>query len=121
MFIPRYIQAQIHTTPEYLSFRFNDTTRDIVAFYAVVTILIVWLGGTLYAGGLIVSQMLNWPLWASVSSLMVIAMSFTITGGLTAVVYTDTFQMILLIVSSLFLLILGVNAVGGVQILWESV
>src|SRR5690606_4178556 len=37
-----------------------------------------------------------------------------------AVVYTDTFQMILLIISSIFLLVLGVNAVGGVQTLWES-
>ena len=120
VFIPRYLQARIYTTPEYLSFRFNETTRDIVAIYALVSILILWLGGTLYAGGIIISQMLGWPLWISVSSLMVIAMSFTITGGLTAVVYTDTFQMILLIISSVVLLVLGVNAVGGVQTLWES-
>ncbi|MCK0156108.1 sodium/solute symporter [Cellulophaga sp. F20128] len=120
VFIPRYLQAQIHTTPEYLSFRFNETTRDIVAVYALVSILILWLGGTLYAGGIIISQMLGWPLWVSVTVLMVIAMSFTIAGGLTAVVYTDTFQMILLIISSLFLLILGIDAVGGVQVLWES-
>lgn len=120
VFIPRYLQAQIHTTPEYLNFRFNEATRDIVAVYALVSILILWLGGTLYAGGIIISQMLGCPLWVSVTSLMTIAMSFTITGGLTAVVYTDTFQMILLIVSSLFLLVLGVNAVGGVQTLWDS-
>lgn len=120
VFIPRYLQARINTTPEYLSFRFNETTREIVAIYALVSILILWLGGTLYAGGIIVSQMLGWPLWLSVTSLMTIAMSFTITGGLTAVVYTDTFQMILLIISSIFLLVLGVNAVGGVQTLWES-
>ncbi len=120
VFIPRYLQARIHTTPEYLSFRFNQTTRDIVAVYAVVSILILWLGGTLYAGGIITSQMLGWPLWLSVTLLMAVAMSFTITGGLTAVVYTDTFQMILLIVSSLFLLVLGVKAVGGVNTLWES-
>lgn len=120
VFIPRYLQAQIHTTPEYLRFRFNETTQDIVAIYSLLSILILWLGGTLYAGGIIVSQMLDWPLWASVTSLMVIAMSFTITGGLTAVVYTDTFQMILLIVSSLVLLVLGIEAVGGVQTLYES-
>tara|TARA_R100001369_G_scaffold76278_1_gene105406 strand:- start:923 stop:2500 length:1578 start_codon:yes stop_codon:yes gene_type:complete len=120
VFIPRYLQARINTTPEYLSFRFNETTRDIVAIYALVSILILWLGGTLYAGGIIISQMLGWPLWLSVTSLMAIAMSFTITGGLTAVVYTDTFQMILLIISSMFLLVLGVNAVGGVQTLYES-
>ena len=49
VFIPRYLQARINTTPEYLSFRFNETTRDIVAIYALVSILILWLGGTLYA------------------------------------------------------------------------
>ncbi|PXX30583.1 sodium/solute symporter [Arenibacter sp. ARW7G5Y1] len=120
VFIPRYLHAQINTTPEYLSFRFNETTRDIVAVYSVTSILILWLGGTLYAGGIIVSQMIGWPLWISVTVLMVIAMSFTITGGLTAVVYTDTFQMILLIISSIGLLVMGINAVGGITVLYES-
>lgn len=120
IFIPKYLHARIHTTPEYLSTRFNETTRDIVSIYALVSILILWLGGTLYAGGILVSQMLGWPLWVSISGLMAIAMSFTVTGGLTAVVYTDTFQMILLIISSLFLLILGINEIGGVPVLWES-
>lgn len=120
VFVPRYLHARIHTTPEYLSFRFNQTTRDIVAVYALASILILWLGGTLYAGGIIVSQMLGWPLWLSVTSLMVISMSFTITGGLTAVAYTDAFQMLLLIVISVALLIWGIDAVGGLERLYSS-
>ncbi|TCS85033.1 SSS family solute:Na+ symporter [Anseongella ginsenosidimutans] len=120
IFVPRYLHARIHTTPEYLSFRFNQTTRDIVAIYALVSILILWLGGTLYAGGIIVSQMLDWPLWLSVSLLMIVSMSFTITGGLTAVAYTDAFQMILLIIISLALLILGVSAAGGLEQVYSS-
>ena len=120
IFVPRYLHAKIHTTPEYLSFRYNETTRDIVAIYSLVAILILWLGGTLYAGGILISQLLGWPLWISITGLMTMAMSFTITGGLTAVVYTDTFQMILLIISSLFLLFLGLEAVGGMSFLIAS-
>lgn len=120
VFIPRYLHGRVHTTAEFISLRFNETTRDIVAIYSLLSILILWLGGTLYAGGIIISQMVDCPLWISVSLLMIVAMSFTITGGLTAVVYTDAFQMILLIVSSCVMLVLGIDAVGGVNVLLDS-
>lgn len=120
VFIPRYLHSRISTTPEYLSIRFNEQTRDIVAIYSLVSIIILWLGGTLYAGGLLISQMLGWPLWISVSVLMLISLSFTITGGLTAVVYTDTFQMVLLIISSLCLLIFGLFSLDGIDHLFTE-
>ena len=52
---------------------------------------------------------------------VVIATSFTVTGGLEAVVITDSFQAILMIGASLALTIIAFIKVGSVENLTESV
>jgi SSS family solute:Na+ symporter len=121
VFIPHYLNTQISTMPEFLQRRYDQTTRNLLSYYVIFTILISWLGGTLYAGGLLISQVMGWPLWLSVVTLVVIATSFTMAGGLAAVVYTDSFQMIMLIGSSTALLIVGLAQVGGISALIQSV
>ncbi|MEN7547998.1 sodium:solute symporter [Rapidithrix thailandica] len=121
VFVPKYLHTQISTTPEFLSKRFSESTRDLLSWYNLVAIMILWLGGTLYAGGIMISQLLNWPLILSVTALMGVAISFTVAGGLVAVVYTDTFQMVLLIIASVILTVFGIYEVGGVEKLICSV
>ncbi|MGB3781075.1 MAG: sodium:solute symporter [Tunicatimonas sp.] len=115
VFAPRYQSAGISTLPEFMGKRFNDTTRELLAWYTLVTVLISWLGITLYAGGLLVSQIMDWPLWLSVVSLMLLASFFAIAGGLEAIAVTNVFQMILLIVASSILVIAGLVQLGGVD------
>ena len=95
--------------------RFDKTTRGLLAWYTLVTILISWLGLTLYAGGLLVSQIMDWPLWLSVCSLMVLASFFAIAGGLEAIAITNVFQMILLILASGILVFAGIQKLGGLE------
>ncbi len=121
VFIPHYLNTQVSTMPEFMQRRYNETTRNLLSYYVIFTILISWLGGTLYAGGLLISQVMGWPLWLSVVALVGIATSFTIAGGLAAVVYTDSFQMIMLIGSSTALVIIGLAQVGGISQLIHSV
>lgn len=113
VFAPRYLGANVQTLPEFMGKRFGQSTRTILAWYTLATILISWLALTLFAGGILVSQILNLPLWMSVIILVVIAAFFTIAGGLKAIAYTNVFQMILLIVVSLALTVIGVIKAGG--------
>lgn len=115
VFIPHYLNNQVSTMPEFMQRRYSETTRNLLSYYVIFTILISWLGGTLYAGGLLISQVMGWPLWLSVVTLVAIATSFTIAGGLAAVVYTDSFQMIMLIGSATALVIFGLAHLGGVS------
>ncbi len=115
VFAPHYKNTGVSTLPEFMGQRFNKTTRELLAWYSLVTILISWLGLTLYAGGLLVSQIMAWPLWASVSALMLLATFFAVAGGLEAIAITNVFQMILLIVASSFLVIAGLRELGGVD------
>jgi len=70
-FAPRYLGAGVQTLPEFMGRRFGDSTRTILAWYSIVTILVSWLALTLYAGGILVAQVLNLPLWVAVILLLV--------------------------------------------------
>lgn len=114
VFSPYYLKMRISTLPEFVGERFNKTTRELLTWYFIVTILVSWLGLTLYAGGILVSQIMNWPLWLSVTSLVAISAFFTIAGGLKTVANTNIFQMSLLIIASSILTIFGIKEVGGI-------
>jgi SSS family solute:Na+ symporter len=115
VFAPRYLGAQVQTLPEFMGKRFGQSTRNILAWYSIVTILISWLGLTLYSGGILVSQILNFPMWLSILLLVVISAFFAIAGGLKAIAFTNVFQMILLIIVSFILAWLGFQKAGGIQ------
>lgn len=120
VFGPRYLGARVQTLPEFMGKRFGQSTRSILAWYTVATILISWLALTLFAGGILVGQILALPLWLSVIILVVIAGFFTIAGGLKAIAYTNVFQMILLIAVSAILTAVGLYKAGGPMAVFEQ-
>ncbi|MEQ8238291.1 MAG: sodium:solute symporter [Cyclobacteriaceae bacterium] len=121
VFAPKYLKAEVQTLPEFMGKRFGQSTRNILAWYTTITILISWLALTLFAGGILVGQILDLPLWASVIILVTIAAFFAIAGGLEAIAYTNVFQMILLIVVSGALTVVGVMKAGGPVEVFNSV
>lgn len=121
IFAPYYLQAKTSTLPEFIGTRFNQTSRELLAWYTIVTILVSWLALTLYAGAILVTQILNWPLWLSITVLVAISAFFTLAGGLKAVAHTNVFQMSLLIVASMILLIFGVVKAGGIGAVYNGV
>lgn len=120
VFAPRYLGARVLTLPEFMGKRFGQSTRNILAWYALATILISWLGLTLFAGGILVGQILNLPLWMAVIVLVMVSAFFTIAGGLKAIAYTNVFQMLLLILVSLVLTLAGLHRAGGIMAVYEQ-
>ncbi len=120
VFSPRYLGAKVLTLPEFMGKRFGDSTRNILAWYTLITILISWLSLTLFAGGILVKQLLNMPMYLSVIMMVVLSGFFAAAGGLRAIAYTNVFQMILLIAVSLLLVVIGVNKAGGLEHIYHS-
>ncbi len=114
VFAPRYLGSGVSTLPEFMGLRFGQQTRNILAWYTIVTILISWLALTLFAGGILIRQVFSIPMWASALILLAISAFFSMAGGLKAVAYTNVYQMILLIVVSATLTIVGFVKVGGI-------
>ena len=121
VFAPRYLGANISTLPEFMGLRFGQSTRNILAWYTIVTIIISWLALTLFAGGILIRQVFDIPMWMSALVLLIISAFFTMLGGLKAVAYTNVYQMLLLIIVSLILVIVGLERVGGISALVAKV
>lgn len=123
VFAPRYLGEKISTLPEFMGKRFGQSTRNMLAWYTIVTIMISWLALTLFAGGILIRQVFGIPMWASALILLAISAFFTVLGGLKAVAYTNVFQMVLLIVVSAALTIVGIcylghsSFIGGIKTL----
>lgn len=120
VFAPKYLAAKVSTMPEFMGNRYGGSTQNILAWYALVKILISWLSLGLFAGGFLVRQILGIPMWQSVTVLVSFAGLFTFFGGLKAVAKVNVFQMILLIAVSLSLTILGLYRVGGISSLYHQ-
>ncbi|MGF7232777.1 sodium:solute symporter family transporter [Arachidicoccus sp.] len=113
-FLPHYISTKISTMPQFLQLRFGKRSYNFLIVYSLISILIIWLGSALYAGGLLISEIFNWPLMRAIIIIAIIATSFTAIGGLKAVVRTGIFQSIIIIVSSIALTCLGIHKIGGI-------
>jgi SSS family solute:Na+ symporter len=120
VFAPRYLGAKVSTLPEYMGKRFGQTTRHLLAWYTLITILISWLSLGLFAGGIMVKQLLDIPMWASVLIMVTLSTLLTAVGGLKAIAYTSVFQMLLLIIVSLTLTLIGLDKVGGPSALFHQ-
>lgn len=120
VFAPRYLGANVSTLPEYMGKRFGQKTRNYIAWYTIATVLISWLALTLFCGGVFMEQILNIPLWACITILVVVSAAFAIAGGLKAIAYTNVFQMLLLIGVSILLVIMGIDKAGGLATVIEK-
>ena len=120
VFAPRYLASRATTMPEFMGQRYGNGTRTILAWYALIKILISWLSLGLFAGGFLVRQILNIPMAQSVIVLVLFAGLFAFAGGLKAIARVNVFQMILLIAVSMMLTIIGIHKVGGIAALFNK-
>ncbi|XP_063410752.1 sodium/myo-inositol cotransporter-like [Mytilus trossulus] len=114
VFIPVYIACGTVTMPEYLSKRFGGVRlRVYFAVLSLILYIFTKCSGDLFTGALFIQQSLGWDLYLSIFILIVITGIITIAGGLTAVIYTDTMQAILMVGGGLTLMGISFNKIGG--------
>ena len=113
--LPRFLRAGIYTMPEYLEYRYNSTTRAIMALTTVVIYVAVLLTAVLYSGGLTLRTIFGLSLAQGVWLIGLIALGYTVWGGLMAVAWADLFLGGGLLIGGIITFILGLRACGG----WE--
>lgn len=71
------------------------------------------IGATLYAGGVILEVLIGFNIWQSTPLIILATASYTIAGGLTAVMLTDTIQTFIFLFGGLFGLAYSLDLVNG--------
>jgi len=121
LFLPFYMRSGVFTTPEFLEKRFDARSRWFLSLFSIVAYVLTKVSVTIYAGGIVVSELLNIPFWYGAIGIVIFTGIYTIVGGLRAVVYTEAFQTVVLIVGSSIITWLGLQEVGGWGQLRETV
>ncbi|XP_071952865.1 sodium/mannose cotransporter SLC5A10-like, partial [Antedon mediterranea] len=116
VFTPVYLSSEAYTMPEYLKKRYGgNRVRMYIAVVTLILIVIASISGEMYAGAIIIQQVLEWPLYFSVCLMLGLTAIYTVVGGLKAVIYTDAFQSVIMLFGAFILTILAFIKIGGME------
>ncbi|XP_063002941.1 sodium/iodide cotransporter [Elgaria multicarinata webbii] len=112
LFLPVFYRLGLTSTYEYLELRFSKKVRLCGTIqYIIATML--YTGIVIYAPALILNQVTGLDIWASLLSTGVICTFYTTIGGMKAVIWTDVFQVFVMLSGFVAILIQGTLLVGG--------
>ena len=121
LFLPFYIRSGAFTMPEFLEKRFDSRSRWFLSIFSLVGYVITKVSVTIYAGGIVVSELLGVSFWGGAIGIVIFTGIYTIIGGMKAVIYTETLQTVILILGSLIITFLGLQEIGGWTAMTETV
>jgi len=114
--LPIIYYTKVRSIPEYFEKRFNKTAR-----YLATTMTLLYMIGYIAIQLLTLATALyriyNIPLMLTVIIIAIATTIYMHFGGQTSVIFTDLFQGLILIFAGLLLFILGLNYIGGGQLL----
>lgn len=116
VFLPFYARSGVFTMPEFLEKRFDARSRNFLSIISLVAYILTKVSVTIYAGGIVVAALLDIEFWTGALVTVILTGIYTVFGGMRAVVYTETLQTIVLILSAATMTYMGLDAVGG----WAS-
>ncbi|KAK3560829.1 hypothetical protein QTP86_021854, partial [Hemibagrus guttatus] len=121
LFVPVYLTAGVITMPQYLKKRFGGTR---ISLYLSVISLFLYIftkiSVDMFSGAVFIQQALGWNIYIAVIALLSITALYTVTGGLAALMYTDTVQTFVIIVGAFVLMGFSFYEVGGYSALLKG-
>jgi len=95
VFVPFFYRSKVFTAYEYLERRFDPRTRSLTSFLFLVSRGLS-AGIVLYAPAIVLSVIMGWDERVTILVMGLITVAYTIMGGITAVIWTDVLQMIVM-------------------------
>jgi SSS family solute:Na+ symporter len=110
---PIYLKSDVVTVPEFLEKRFDRKIRKLFAGFSIAIYIFTKILVSLFAAGLLFYKIFGLNIYASSIIIILITGLYSVTGGASAVMRTQLFQGIILILGAVILSVFGLNAVGG--------
>lgn len=115
LFVPYYYAFEVSTVPEFLEKRFGKNLRKFFTWLSIFATVLTKIAVTIFAGAVVLDEVLGWPVWLSSTVLLALTAMFTMVGGLAAVLYTEVLMSIFLVFGSGALLYFGLEAAGWTE------
>ncbi|XP_072260801.1 sodium/iodide cotransporter [Pyxicephalus adspersus] len=111
-FMPVFYRLGITSTYQYLAMRFSRSVQLCGTIQFLVGTML-YTGIVIYAPALILNQVTGLDIWASLFSTGAICTLYTSLGGMKAVIWTDVFQVLVMLSGFFAIAIRGILLVGG--------
>ncbi len=111
-FLPVFLKKGIFTMPQFLEERYDGRVRSLMSVFWVILFVFVNITSVLYLGGLAIESLMGVNLIVGILGLVIYSASFSIFGGLKAVVWTDVIQVIVLVFGGTIAAYMVISSVG---------
>ncbi len=120
-FMPIFIEKKLYTIPQFIEVRFNKNLKTILAVFWIALFIFVNLTSVLFLGAKAVDTIIGngdgSMIVYAIIGLGLIAVAYSLYGGLSAVAWTDVVQVIMLVFGGLIATFLALDHVtpdGGI-------
>ena len=124
VFVPFYARSLVFTMPEFLERRFSAGSRYVLSIVSLITFIVSKIAVGIFAGGVVFATLLPEvqvnlggvtidSFWIGSVAVILLTGLYTMLGGMRAVAYNDTIQVVVLICGSALLTIYGLVQLGG--------
>lgn len=132
LFVPFFYRARVYTAYEYLENRFDAKTRSLTSFLFLISRGMA-AGIVLYAPAVVLSVIMGWDETVTIVIMGTVTILYTMMGGITAVIWTDVLQMVMMFAGIAVALVVlfgtlpsevgmgDVIYIGGIQQMWTSI
>lgn len=132
LFVPFFYRARVYTAYEFLENRFDAKTRSLTSFLFLISRGMA-AGIVLYAPAVVLSVIMGWDETVTIVIMGTVTILYTMMGGITAVIWTDVLQMVMMFAGIVVALVVlfgtlpsevgmgDVVYIGGIQQMWTSI
>lgn len=121
VFVPYFWRSGVFTIPEFLGRRYNSAVQFLNGFIWAVVLLIMLAVMLWVTADKLMFTVLGWDPMKALWLMALVTGLYTFSGGLTAVVFTDVVQLVVMYVGGLGLLAVSLWEVGGWSTLREKI
>lgn len=119
LYLPIFFKLQVTSAYEYLELRFHRVIR-CMGSATFTTQMCLYMAVVVYAPALALSQVTGINVYVSCTAIFLVCIFYTAVGGMKAVVWTDTIQVIIMYGSMLVVIIKGSYDAGGFDAVWDA-
>jgi SSS family transporter len=118
---PRFTRVRELTLPAFIETRYYGRGPRALAAVIIIIAYVVYIQAQIVAGGLIANVMFGIPPAWGMIAFTAILLAYTVVGGMIAVVWTDYFQLAVMVLGVAVALPIAVQQVGGFDSLFTLV
>ncbi|XP_021948921.1 sodium-coupled monocarboxylate transporter 1 [Folsomia candida] len=117
-YLPVFFKLQLTSAYEYFEMRFDKKARQIVSASAIIH-LMIYMPLTVWGPSLALDQVAGLNRYMTSAVIFLVCIAYSSIGGLKAVLWSDALQAIIMFGTMITVIVVGVNKVGGIDVVWE--